>query len=540
MPPSRAANSTLAASVARWMLPSVAGLSLVFVVVFMFAMQVRFLADSDAGWHIRTGDLIRRTGQVPRVDPFSFTMAGREWFAWEWSSDWIMSWFHQRFGLSGVVVAFFTVLAAAHALLVQVCRRRAVDTTVALVVLCVSALCSSVHWLARPHLFSILLIVVWSMLVEGYRRGRSGVVWSVPLLIVPWANLHAAFVITIPMLVVYAAGEWLEAVARGAGRAPETRRMLWTYASVAVLSLVAGLATPYGLGLYAHIVGYLGDVSLLGQIDEFQSPNFHDISGRFTELLIGLSVVAAAQAARRGRFVEPLLVAMWVHLMLQSQRHISLAAAVLAPIIAEQWHHLLRELAAATGVDRMADGIGGRLHRLHARVAAIDGQVDNGAVYLGLVLLFLVLFADGNLRNTLVRSGFPDTSHPVAAARFIERERAAGRLQGHLFAPDQFGGYLIYRFEGRLKVFFDGRSDFYSRGPAFADALSIGRVTPEWDTLLDRYDVQWMLLRPETALSVTALASGTWTRVYQDPIAEILVRRGGMTPIIESASTARR
>ena len=26
---------------------------------------------------------------------------------------------------------------------------------------------------------------------------------------------------------------------------------------------------------------------------------------------------------------------------------------------------------------------------------------------------------------------------------------------------DKFGGYLIYRFEGRRKVFFDGRSDFY-------------------------------------------------------------------------------
>ena len=34
-------------------------------------------------------------------------------------------------------------------------------------------------------------------------------------------------------------------------------------------------------------------------------------------------------------------------------------------------------------------------------------------------------------------------------------------VSARILAPDTFGGYLIYRFNGERKVFFDGRSDFY-------------------------------------------------------------------------------
>jgi hypothetical protein len=531
MTASSSGESRSIARVVRWVVPSVGALPLIFIVAFMYVMQVRFLADSDTGWHIRTGDLIMRTGHVPVTDPFSFTVPGREWFAWEWLSDVIMSVLHQRSGLSGVLVFFFAALALAHWLLHRVMKARGTDPALAMVVLCVFAFCSAVHWLARPHMLSILLIVVWSVLVEGFRRGRSRSIWWTPPLIVLWANLHAAFVVAVAMLVVYAVGEWLEAAARGERWSADTRRMLRTYAAVAALSLLAGFATPYGARLYVHIAGYLGDVDLLRQIDEFQSPNFHDITGRLAELMIGLAVVAAARAARDGRYVEPLLTAMWVHLSLQSARHMPLAAAVLAPIVAEQWHGLLRELALATGLDR-AGGIAGVFRRLHAQAAAVDGQVNNGVLYAGLAVFFGAQFVHAPLRLSLLPDEFPERAHPVAAARFIEREQTAGRLTGRMFAPDQFGGYLIYRFDGRLKVFFDGRSDLYN-GPVFADALRIARAEPGWDATLSRYGVQWLLLHPDDALSVTAQSSGKWNRIYRDAKAEILVRRGAVAASTE-------
>src|SRR5262245_37201401 len=42
------------------------------------------LKDTDFWWHLRTGDLIRQTGQVPRTDPFTFGAAGHEWIDLHW------------------------------------------------------------------------------------------------------------------------------------------------------------------------------------------------------------------------------------------------------------------------------------------------------------------------------------------------------------------------------------------------------------------------------------------------------------------------
>jgi len=109
----------------------------------------RFLLDSDTGWHIRNGQLILATGQVPRTDPFSFSMAGKEWFAWEWLADVLMALAHQSRGLAGVVAGALIVLLLAFGLLYQVMIRRGSDPLLASVVALFAAIVAlSTGWRA--------------------------------------------------------------------------------------------------------------------------------------------------------------------------------------------------------------------------------------------------------------------------------------------------------------------------------------------------------------------------------------------------------
>ena len=41
-----------------------------------FLLGIFPLKDADFYWHLRTGDLIRKTGEIPRVDFYTFTRAG--------------------------------------------------------------------------------------------------------------------------------------------------------------------------------------------------------------------------------------------------------------------------------------------------------------------------------------------------------------------------------------------------------------------------------------------------------------------------------
>src|SRR5271166_772007 len=78
----------------RWFLPSIGDLFFVALVgVLVFTnLSVRLLGDAGIGWHIRTGQIILATHSIPHVDPFSSSMSGHPWFAWEWLYDVLVGW----------------------------------------------------------------------------------------------------------------------------------------------------------------------------------------------------------------------------------------------------------------------------------------------------------------------------------------------------------------------------------------------------------------------------------------------------------------
>jgi hypothetical protein len=113
------------------------------------------------------------------------------------------------------------------------------------------------------------------------------------------------------------------------------------------------------------------------------------------------------------------------------------------------------------------------------------------------------------------RNGFPVKEFPVAAAAHLP---AGGRL----FAPDKYGGYLIYRFDGARKVFFDGRSDYY--GAAFLkEYVDLVEVRPGWEMIFARYGFTHALLPARYSLGA-ALEKQGWKRVYADETSVLLER----------------
>lgn len=519
--------------IARLLLPSFGSWSLLVVLYLLVMNAHRFLLDSDTGWHIRTGELIRQTGAIPRQDPFSFTMAGREWFAWEWLSDLLMAGLHGWRGLAGVVAGAFLVLLTTFAALYIVMIKRGAHPVIAFAVILFGAVTTVVHWLARPHLLSLLLLVVWAAVVESYRRRRTRWIYLTPLLIALWANLHGAFVVTFAVLALYAVGDWIETALRERqwfGSA--VRRVSATYSLVGLLSLVAALATPYGFKLYGHLWRYLNDKQLLSTIDEFQSPNFHSVDGKLIEILLLLGAVAAVNALRQRCFVELGLLLLWGHLTLQSERHVTLAVVMLAPVIAQQLSRLLAE-----GLTRGERSGGTRakvsraLKSFYDGIARIDARLTGAFVYAA-VLVFVIAAASSAPMSKMFAPRFDPGRHPVAAADFL----AAHPALGNLYTSDQWGGYLIYRLYPHTKVFVDGRSDFYQQGDSaggnvLRDATTLATVKPQWQEVLQRRQINALLLRRDEPLALLARASGQWQPIYEDRTTQILTRRSPLNPM---------
>jgi hypothetical protein len=111
--------------------------------------------------------------------------------------------------------------------------------------------------------------------------------------------------------------------------------------------------------------------------------------------------------------------------------------------------------------------------------------------------------------------GFPASEFPVAAASHLP---AAGTL----LAPDKYGGYLIYRFNGDRKVYFDGRSDYY--GAAFLkEYIDLLELRPGWEDTVQKYRFTHALLPVRYSL-IPALKKQGWRERYSDATSVLLDR----------------
>src|SRR5260370_42463706 len=110
----------------RFLLPSVRDIIFIFLFWSLLAgpLSSRPLANPDIGWHIRTGEIILATHSLPRTDPFSSTMQGQPWFAWEWLYDILLGILHRACGLNGVVWLCSLLVAAIFALLLSQLMKR--------------------------------------------------------------------------------------------------------------------------------------------------------------------------------------------------------------------------------------------------------------------------------------------------------------------------------------------------------------------------------------------------------------------------------
>ena len=502
----------------------VAAMAAVFYLFLLFGGATRLFHDSDAGWHIRNGERILQTLSIPRVDPFSFSRPGAAWSAWEWGADVITGAVHSAAGLGGVATLYGIAIGATVWMWFRL--NWAAGGNFLLACLFAAPMMSTVnlHWLARPHVFGWLFMLASFWIAERWinqslpRRLTARGLIGIAAFTAIWANIHASFFFAPAVFSIYGAGTWL-------------RRFVWSasppvsprpFFLAALVSGLATLANPAGWHLDAHVFSYLSDSALLDRIGEFQSFNFHSAGALQISLALALTFAGAfaALAARRPeRFLFSLLLALAA---IRSARALPVAALLALPLANGS---ISEVLSLARGLARpLRQWLDGALS-YGDRLRAMDRQF-NGAVLIPLVACCVFVFAGP-------RAGFPPSEFPVAASSAVAKLPADARI----FAPDKFGGYLIYRFgsdslsgqanlpantrpDNTRRVFFDGRSDFY--GADFLD--SYGRMIgarPGWQVDFARWNFTHALLPPGAALTA-ALAADGWDELYRDGTAVLM------------------
>ena len=482
------------------LLPSLGDFAFLIPVIFLYGRMNgarTLLGDGDTGWHIRTGEWILARGRVPHQDIFSFTRPGQPWYAWEWLSDILMGWLHRAGGMQAVLLGAILLLCLTFALLYRLVIRKCENALIAFVLTSIAAAGSSIHWLARPHLFTMFFLIMFYSILE---EKRMRLLFILPGAAVIWTNLHGGFLVGILLVGVYAIGELASGLVAPPGRDRDLALgRSWRYGLAGVGCFAASFINPYGWDLHVHLIRFLTRPAYFENIAEFASISFRHPLAPFFEAMIFLGVGAACWSFSQKRLVWSLLLVGFAHLALLSARNIPLFMIIAAPPV-----------GAALAVWLKIPGFTALSRRITAATAGPHWHVASPAV---IAILGVMMYR--HTPSPLFRAGYDSNAYPEAALAVLN---PADRI----FSSDTWGGFLIYR-RPRAKVFVDGRSDFY--GPEFeAKYTDISNVRYNWESILSVYGVDTVLLAVDAPLSSALKGSANWNALYDDGIAIVFHR----------------
>lgn len=492
----------------RW-LPGAIDLLVVAVAAAFAWRPVTFTHDS--WWHLRLGRRILDEPWFPAHETFLWTAQGERIPHASWLSDLLFAALDRAGGLG--LVEVLGLLLIALVLRATWALGRALGASPALAAAAIVALAWSAwpFFILRPHLFTFLgfalLFLAW---VRGRERPLGRAWWTAPPLVGLWANLHGGFLLGLAFLVGVGLLEGAQALAGPQDERPLRARRARGLLLLAAAAALCACVHPQGPTPTLSGLAALGDPSLR-HIDEWlPTPLQH--APLFAPLLL-LGVVVALAQPRWPPLHElgAYLGTCW--LALTTWRHLPLFGIAGYSVLAAWATRALDARRAALPLSA----------RLRARLDGLLGAGERGpGGWLALALLALGLGLlraarpSDPLAHDLLRA-----TYPVRAAAWVR----AHALEGRLFNPYPWGGYLGYALEGQHLVYIDSRLE-----PAgwerLAEYFEVYGVHPGWDQALDRLAVDWILLEAGARLVEPLRLHPRWRRVYDDEQALVFVRQG--------------
>ncbi len=206
-----------------------------------FLLGVFPLKDTDFFWHLRTGDLIRETGRIPRVDFYTFTRAGTPWIDLHWMFQVGVSWIHERGGVPALTLAKCLITCAALLLLITARRPNWPIWTMILAWI-PALLVLSGRMYVRPETLSLFYLAIYLAVLCRWDR-RPWLAWLLPVVQAAWVNSHGLFVLG-PIVLGFGL---IDAALRSRGFDGGRKRWWTIVTSASVATGLACLLNPYGI-----------------------------------------------------------------------------------------------------------------------------------------------------------------------------------------------------------------------------------------------------------------------------------------------------
>ena len=449
-----------------------------------------FAVDPDVWWHVAVGEKILATHRLPSADPYSFTVSGAPWMAYEWLGEVLLAAAARLGGVQALDLLLIVLGGAIVIALYVFAALRSGNSKAAFVAALALFPLANASFTLRPQMLGYLFLIITLIALELLRQEKSWVLWVLPPVFFLWVNTHGSFVVGLGVIFVY----WMSGlksfrlggIQGRAWRLGERLRLELVF----LLCLAVLPITPYGtrLAVYPIDMAFSQPVNVANILEWKPMPV--DLAGGkiFLGLLLGFFLLQILFKFV-WRLEEVVLYFGGTFLAALHVRFILLFVPFFAPIFAAM---LARWIP---GYERTK-----------------DKYILNAALMASLLVALVHYFpSKTNLQEKVAGE------YPVHALEYLRQHVVAGPM----FNTYGYGGYLVGAGQ---KVFIDGRGDLYERGGVLSDYIHISNTKPGALAILQSYQVRSCLVGRDESLSTLLSTAPGWRRVYSDKISALFVR----------------
>jgi len=480
-------------------------LNLLFLIlVFLFFLRV--VIDPDLGYHLMTGKYIWQTKTIPQKDIFSFSLPDYPYVYHSWLTEVLLFLIYHQWDLWGVTFFYCFLATVAFWFILKTTQLKVSQNWVYLFLLLMVPLVYYATNL-RIQLFTFLGLAFLYFVFRKSLKKETRLVWSIPLIFLLWANLHGGFllglVFFISLLIIEAFGFFaqkiipLKVYGNFGPDLPFKRGLTWFL--VFLLSAAVVLVNPYGMRAYQQAF-LMGSNQFASKFNIDWSPLVRagDLSFLFAFLLVmGISFLVLIKSKVELR--EKLALLLFFLLSLKLNRFSLPLLVIFFPSLIFFCKQAKQKLKVVLSQMRLAFFL----------VLFCLGLVFFGQAF-GFISRMKKTYSDEAAYAQEMPAPY---TYPYGAVEYLKTNPVGERLLNDY----NWGGYLIWKLPAR-KYFIDGRMDnFFLKGESFAKLhWQIVNLDPSWQTVLEKYQIEAVLLSSKWPVAQALRISPQWQLLYED------------------------
>ncbi|MFZ5631247.1 MAG: hypothetical protein ACOY40_00200 [Bacillota bacterium] len=432
-----------------------------FSIIFIHSIQLKHI-DNDTFWHIKTGEFIFSSKQVPTRDIFSWygIENNLRWINHEWLSDLLIYSIYRVGGVQAVVGSASLLAGFLFFLIYRFTLLRCRNNVLSLVIAFIGICGLAAYICPRPQVLSYCLLIILAIVLE-----KKKWFWAIPVVVIG-TNLHGGFYPMYILVTIYYA--WKE------------KPLLIP------LSLLAAMINPYGWEMVTYPFLVQKNIDFNKYISEWNPTQLglDSIYYLFCYIILLISVFN-----KRLRIEDAALSLLLVVQSFMASRHVVFIFILVFPILSPYISERFSQAKLKT-----------------------DNRLFKNAIFVTAIVLyfFLLYLCLAGLKEKGLQIKYDD--YPEKAIAFI-KENNMERI-GNMYNE---GGFLI--FNG-INTFIDGRADIfspvYNKTNLFVDYCQFYSLEADYMDFINEHKLKNLLINKKTSIFMVLKNNEHFKPVYED------------------------